>query len=376
MYQPAMLQSRILPLLVLIQDVKGIEESSGGQDYGSVANGNGQRILTTDRRSYCGLFTIFSNCALDHQLGNLTSNGLINITVDVMLLSIVSLVALKNVSIIGHDNPTVNCDNAGGMYFDNCHNCTVIGITWEKCGNKIDSKPPIELFNSSNIIIQNCSFQHSIAQAIILSELLGNVIISSCKFVFNNHFESNGTAIYYLSKIKRHSKFQLIISACNFTQNGASIDASIIYIGSSSNKSVEQIYFTDNSFLSNQGMPIYISYQKVIISGFMIFEMNKVRSGGGMSIINHSSVVFQKSKITFINNTAIRSGGSLYIQNSNMVFDANTTITFDDNKARFGGALYIWQNSDVTFEGNSTVIIKVELFTLTALMLHLKETLQ
>ena len=156
-----MLQSKVIviaSLLILIQDIKGIEESSGDQDHGSVGSGNGQTIALG---SDCGWFT---NCTLDHQLANLTSNDLINITADVMLQSIVSLVALKNISIIGHDNPIVNCDNAGGIYFDNCHNCTIIGITWEKCGNKTDSKPAIELFNSSNIIIQNCSFQHSIAQ--------------------------------------------------------------------------------------------------------------------------------------------------------------------------------------------------------------------
>ena len=355
MYQPAMLLSRILvivSLFIFIQDVGGIEESSGD---GSVGSGNGQSILTIDR----GLFTNFSDCALDHQLGNLTSKGLINITADMMLLSIVSLVGLENVSIIGHDNPTVNCDNVGGIYFDNCHNCTIIGITWEKCGNKTDSKPAIELYNSSNIIIQNCSFLLSQTQVIALAEMSGNVSIKNCKFAFNKHFKGNGTVIHYLSKIKYHfSAFQLImISDCNFTQNGASNDTSIIYIGPSSNKSMEHIYFTNNSFLSNQGTSIYISYQNVIISGFMIFEENKVSSGGGMSIANHSSIIFQKLKIKFINNTAIDHGGAFHIQNSNIVFNATTTATFDGNKARVGGALYIQQNSNVTFEGNSTVTI-------------------
>ena len=169
MYQPAMLLLRVLvivQLLIFIQDVRGIKERSGDQDHGSTASGNAQSIRSTNVRSNCGVYTNFSDCVLYHQLVNLTSNGLINITADVMLLSIVSLVALENVSIIGHDNPTVNCDNAGGLYFDNCHNCTIIGITWEKCGNKTNSKPAIELFNSSNIIIHNCSFQDSIAQAI------------------------------------------------------------------------------------------------------------------------------------------------------------------------------------------------------------------
>ena len=357
-----MLQSRVIVialLLILIQDVKGIGESSGDQDHSSVGSGNGQSILTIDLRSYCGLFTNFSDCALDHQLGNLTSNGLINITADVLLLSIVPLVALENVSIIGHNNPTITCDNSGGMYLDSCHNCTIKGITWEKCGNKTDSKPVIELYNSSNIIIQNCSFLLSQSQVIVLSEMSGNVSINSCKFVFNNYVEGNGTIIHYLSKIKYHfSALQLImISDCNFTRNEASIDATIIYIGPSSNKSMEQIYFTNNSFFSNQGTPIYISYQKVIISGFMIFEENKVSSGGGMSITNYSSITFQKLKIKFINNTALDRGGALHIQNSNIALNATTAIIFDGNKARLGGALFIWEYSMVTLEGNSIVKI-------------------
>ena len=352
MYQPAMLLSRILvivSLFIFIQDVEGIEESSGD---GSVGSGNGQSILTID----CGLFTNFSDCALDHQL---TSNALINITADVMLLSIVSLVGLENVSIIGHDNPTVNCDNGGGIYFDNCHNCTIIGITWKKCGNKTDNKPAIELYNSSNIIIQNCSFLLSQTQVIALAEMSGNVSIKNCKFAFNKHFKGSGTVIHYLSKNKYHfSAFQLImISDCNFTQNGVSNDASIIYIGPSSNKSMEQIYFTNNSFLSNQGTSIYISYQNVIISGFMIFKENKVSRGGGMSIANRSSIIFQKLKIKFINNTAIDRGGAIHIQISNIVFNATTAITIDGNKARVGGAFYIWQISSVIFDGNSTLTI-------------------
>ena len=354
-----MLQSRILvtiSLLILTQNVKGAEESSGDQDHGSVGSGNEQIVLATNLINDCDTYPIFSYCTLDRRLDDLTSNGLINITADVMLLSIVSLVALENVSIIGHDNPTVNCDNAGGIYFDNCHNCTIIGITWEKCGNKTDKKPAIELYNSADIIIQNCSFQHSVTQAIALSEVTENVSISSCKFVFNSHFEGNGAAIHYLSKIKHHFKFQFVISGCNFTKNGASIENSIVYIGPSGSKSVEQIYFTNNVFLNNRGMSIYISNQNIIVTGFLMFKGNKVSSGGGMSITNRSNIVFQKSEIQFISNIAIDYDGALHIQNSNMVFNT-TTITFIGNEARLGGALDISYYSDVTFEGKSTVMI-------------------
>ena len=191
--------------------------------------------------------TIRCHKELYHRLSSVTDNSIIDINTDEMLLSIVPFVNLKNITIIGHGNPTVNCDNnCGGIYFNNCHNCTIRGITWEKCGGKADDgKPVIGLNSSSNITIQNCSFQNSVTQAISLSEMSGKVNIKSCNFIYNNRFEGNGTAIHYLSKIKHHHEIQLMISSCNFIQNGASNDTSIVYIAPSSNKSLKEVHFTD-----------------------------------------------------------------------------------------------------------------------------------
>ena len=53
--------------------------------------------------------TVLVANSLDHALANLTSNVLINITTDVTLSSLVRVSNLENVSLIGHNNPTVNC---------------------------------------------------------------------------------------------------------------------------------------------------------------------------------------------------------------------------------------------------------------------------
>ena len=368
MYQLLLLLSRILVialLLIFIQDVTGVEDSSGNKDYSS-ASGSGHSTFsnenissTNDMSSYsiCEPYINYSDCSFHYELANLRSNHLINIGTDVTLLSIISLVGLENISIIGHDNPTVNCDNAGGIYFDNCHNCRVIGITWEKCG-KNDSIPVIEIYNSSNIIIENCSFQHSVTQAIALSEMSGNVTINGCKFLFNNQFEGHGTAIHYLSKMKHHSKFQFTISNCNFTHNRASIDKSVVYISPSNNKSMEQVYFMNSVFSSNQGMPIHISHQTVFASGIILFVGNEANSGGGIFITNHSNIIFQNAVIKFINNKALYDGGALYIEKSNVIFKGNSIVTANSNQAmRYGGVLYIGDNSDATFEANCTVTI-------------------
>lgn len=58
---------------------------------------------------------VYGNCScnsLDHALANLTSNFLINIITDVILSSLVKVSNVENVSIIGHNNPIVNCKSA------------------------------------------------------------------------------------------------------------------------------------------------------------------------------------------------------------------------------------------------------------------------
>ena len=54
---------------------------------------------------------VYGNCScnsLDHALANLASNVLINITTDVMFTTLINASNLENVSMIGHNNPTVN----------------------------------------------------------------------------------------------------------------------------------------------------------------------------------------------------------------------------------------------------------------------------
>ena len=301
-------------------------------------------------------FSSYSDRSFHYELATLTSNGVVTITNNVMLLSVIQLVGLENISITGHDNPTVNCDNAGGIHFDNCHNCTVIGITWEKCGTKSDSKPALRLYNSSDIIIQNCSFQHSVARAVALSEMSGKVIINSCKFLFN-YFKGHGTAINYYNK-HLDVQYQFTIINCNFTHNGISIVKSIVYIGSSSNSSLKQMYFMNSVFSNNKGIPLYISHQRIVASGKILFNGNVADKVGAICIFNHAKLVFHKSDTKIVNNKILYMGGVLYVgYHSSVTFEGNSTVRINNNQAKeYGGALYI-QNSYVTFEGKSTLTI-------------------
>ena len=185
-----------LLLILFIQYIEGFERvieisesndhdelSSDGIVTSAIGSGSGSYIL---ENSCC----IYGNCScpsLYNALVNLASNILINITTDVELSSIIPFDDLANITITGHNNTTVNCNDFGGLHFTSCYNCTIKGINWENCGARNISNdgnvyPVLQLFNSSNIMIKNCSFQHSIGQAIVMSEMSESVNISYCNF--------------------------------------------------------------------------------------------------------------------------------------------------------------------------------------------------
>ena len=345
-------------LLIIIKDITAFQKDNpiSDEDNSDASSGSGQIIIINNDDAYSN----YSDCSFHHKLVGLTSNGMINIKTDVILLqSIVTLSDLENFTIIGNDNTTVNCDNAGEIHFDHCQNVTIIGIKWEKCGNKNDNTPAINMHNSSNISIQNCSFQNSVTQSIALSKMSGNLTINGCTFAFNNyHYKYHGLAIHYSSKIRHHSKLQFTISNCNFTHNGVVSSSSVVYIGPSPKKITEQFFLINCVFLNNHGTPIYISHQNVLLTGNMLFTRNVAKKGGGIFIYNHAKITFHRLNAKFINNK-VSYGGALYLeQNSSAVFEGNSIVRINNNTARDrGGALYIGRNSDLTFEGNCTVTI-------------------
>ena len=129
-----------------------------------------------------------SDCSyhsFDQVLSNLTSNVLINIMTDITLSSIIHIDGLTNVSIKGHQSPTVNCDNYGGLSFTSCHKLSIEGITWKGCGisSNDSSHPVVHLYNCTSITITNCSFQYSMGQVVVLFGVSGDVNINYCNFL-------------------------------------------------------------------------------------------------------------------------------------------------------------------------------------------------
>ena len=332
---------------------------------------------------------IYGNCScpsLYNALANLTSNALINITTDVVLSSIIPLVDLANIAITGHNNPTVNCNDSGGLNFISCCNCTIEGITWNGCGarnisNNDNVYPVLQLFNSSNITIRSCLFQHSIGQAVVLSEMIGDVKIDHCSFSSNKQYEGHGTAIHYSSNnMSTGSAVEFMITDCNFLHNENA--KSVAYFDqSSATKLCENLNLQNSIFHGNKGVPVYLSNKNLHIHGNIEFYNNIAENGGGIFISNHSKVTFHKSAtVNFTHNTANNNGGAIFLTNhSNVVFEEHPTtvyqchdntlydtlsdqylaksltVTFYSNTANGFGQVIYAHNSNITVGGNANV---------------------
>ena len=313
-----------------------------------------------DRSLTCCVYGNCSCSTLDHALDNLTSNVLINITTDVTLSSLVRASDLENISIIGHNNPTVNCRNVNGMEFTSCHHLIIEDITWIGCGtdNVNHTKPGLSLSYSSNVTIQNCTFQQSVGQAVVLSEMSGDVNINNCKFVNNSHYRGHGAAIHYSSSTNNtinYSQFVLTIKNSIFSYNKMK---SLVYLENKCNK----IILNNSTFCYNQGTSIYAINHKIYLNGKILFENNTAEDGAGIYISDHSTVTFvNNSEVTFIQNSAKFKGGAVFLRNhSSIIFDQNSVVAFINNSA-INGTVYsdAWSNvtfketCHVTFSGNS-----------------------
>ena len=298
---------------------------------------------------------VYGNCScnsLDHALANLSSNVVINITTDMMLSSLINASNLVNVSIIGHNNPTVNCKRAGGIHFNFCHNCIIQDITWDGCGTETEAG--IKLSDCSNIVIENCSFQYSKGPNIVLSGVSGHVNISYCNFVHNNHYGGHGAAIHYRSSSVTNDLLFLTISNCNFTDNKHA--KSLVYIKNMKCKYISIITVQNITFFHNQGVSVYIVNQKIYLLETVVFKSNTARKGAGIYMKDHSTVILGKnSDVSFIQNTAVGSiGGAIYSRKGFISFEENSTTEFTNNTVGWYGGAIFSNDGSISFEENST----------------------
>ena len=363
-----MLSLRIIPLIILVCVL--VQYASGNQrivDASQLISDedfitSGEDFITSGEDDNNHICCAYGNCScnsLDHALIYLTSNVLINITTDVTLSSLVKVSDIENVTIIGHNNPTVNCKDFGRIHLNFCNNCIIQGITWDGCGSvDIDdhTETVLKLSNSSNITIDNCSFQYSKGQAVLLSEVSGDVNIHHCNFMHNNHYGGHGAAIHYSSSnvTNCHQLAVFAISDCNFAYNYAK---SLVYIENTISRQNVNVTIHYSKFCHNQGVSVYAVSQNIYLTGKNVFHNNTAEYGTAIHINDHSTVIFsENSDVTFTQNFAKDRGGTVFLRDhSNVIFDQNSVTAFNDNIAAYGGAIYSEVSSNITFKANCKV---------------------
>ena len=338
-------------VLLVVTVAVVLKYADGNPTIVQVSNDEYLTSSPTNNSESCCVYENCSQChSLDHALANLTSNVLINITTNVTLSLLTEVSHLENVSIIGHNNPTVNCTNSGALNITFCHNWIIQGIIWDGCGT--EHEPGLKLRESSNITIQNCSFQHSIGQAVVLT---GDVKINHCKFVNNTHYRGHGAAVHYSSTNSKAFQHVLVIYGCNFTYN--KLAESLVYIESSIFAHKNTINFCHTKFDHNQGACVFVVNQNVNLKGKVSFHNNMAKNGAGIYISDHSTVLFgENSNVAFIENSANSIGGAVFLRNhSSIVIDQNSKVIFIKNKA-INGTIYSESSSNVTFKATCQVI--------------------
>ena len=260
----------------------------------------------------------------------------------------------RNISIIGHNNPTVICVSGGRLELRHHSYLIIEGIIWIGCGGYSGILTPVILIgfhttsqNDYTITIQNCSFQHSIAPAVACFQNKENmnIYVNHCNFINGNHHRGQGVAIYYASLYGK-----VTINNCNFSYNGFA--KSIIYI-----KSFAKVYINGSNFYSNQGVPVYLlKYSILHIYGKVLFENNIAENGAAIYISDHSTIVFDKNSVVKCNNNYVSNGTIYSVASSTVIFKENCEVTFSNNSAtQYGAAIYSVNNSNVTFTENSKV---------------------
>ena len=154
---------------------------------------------------------------------------------------------------------------------------------------------------STGIIIQNCTFQQSIGQAILLSDVNEDVNINHCNFMNNHYYIHNAYGAYgavIMCIFQYDIKFTCIMNINNGNFSYNENVKTILVSG-------HVFHFLKNTnFHNNQSVSIHLSHGCILhICEDILFENNVAEIGVGIYISDHSTVTFdESSNAKFINN--------------------------------------------------------------------------
>jgi len=202
-----------------------------------------------------------------------SNDSIISVPSTTVLSTIVSFKYYKNITVIGN-SIVIIINGTGSVKFKSCDNVTIEGIIWERCDsdNNNFTNPVVEFYDSSNISIRKCTFSHSTRQVVVLSKVSGNVSIENCQFMHNNEYEGHGTAIH-ITQSENHGQLNIVIDKCNFTSNGPA--GSVVYIDGI--PTYNDLTVQNSAFISNEGVPIYISHVTVAFISIMVYYLRKIK---------------------------------------------------------------------------------------------------
>ena len=302
-----------------------------------------KRIITVDDSvddsQHCVVNNTLQCSSFHYVLTHLQSGDYVNVTSNsVSLLTVVELNNINNITIRGHvqGNNIVMCNNTGGVSCNNCSDIVIEGITWDQCGDLQwkDIYGGINLHTTSNVIVQNCTFQHSKVRALSLITVSGFIYIINSYFVNNANYD---TILCYSHDKTGHTGCDttnntliggLLINSNNTNTSGNSIDIRI-----------ENCTFNSNGYFGKVNDTIILSWksQKVFYSPGLTIRVVKPDLFFINILIKNSAFSFNRAAIS-------ASGVALYIYVKGK--NPYTLLT----------GLQFWNNSVVKFHDNGSAL--------------------
>ena len=265
-------------------------------------NGNESNACCADGNCPCS--------SLSSALQSMTSNTVINITSEYVTIDkIVKMGSgqrnLDDITISGN-GATILCSNNASIVCDSCSNIIVKGITMDRCGDSGTryTNAGLMLNSTTSISISNCTFQNSNAVALGVYYFCDNIVIDKCNFLSNQRQTENDFAeagglgtvtlcnnqsinvvisrsIFYnnsnaltghgfglkvevgLGSVSK--SWNVTISQTDFSQN-FQVCSINIQNSDSSNVTLTEVLFTNNTASKFYSLSIYMSSKNVALS--------------------------------------------------------------------------------------------------------------
>ena len=307
------------------------------------------------------------------------NNTFVNVSASsVTLPSLVSVNNLNNITIYGHDYPTVDCNHIGFFVCKNCYNIVIDNIEWNKCGllnssifesellNGLGSTGGLHFETCANLTIQFSTFVMSSVQVFQAS---GTIDIKNVSF--SDNYTDSHLPLYHkpnygglIVEQYNGAMLKIYIINCLFTNvipnsttaqlliiNTAVITSLIInntrFVNSINGQSTPSIYGKSMAYIDISTEASNATFINVT------FQSNNVPDNGNILsvLMNEDDSCIQMYSCRFLNNTAstvaLLKTKQITVSNSNFVFNngqsslvssqCQTSLVANFNRLLFSG---------------------------------------